>query len=157
MKAIVLGIIASILFTACQSENRVFSENQELSPGVEWYKKDKRTFRVPIEDGTIDYSMSLMFRFAEGYPYPNVLVKVTEISPSGKEVVFHYDLKVRDENNNYIGEAALDIWDSEHLVESKKEFKEAGTYTYIIEQDTPIDPLPNAMEIGLLLDKKKVS
>jgi len=80
-------------------------------------------------------------------------VKVTETSPSGKEIVKEYELKVRESNGDYIGEAGYDIWDSEHLVEPNKKYKETGTYTYVIEQNTPVDPLNFAMEIGVILDK----
>ncbi|NOQ73105.1 MAG: hypothetical protein GQ574_13955 [Crocinitomix sp.] len=147
----ILVILTSLM--ACQSENRVYSEHQELSPEVEWLKKDVRKFEVPIEDNSIAYDMSLSFRYATGYAYSTANVKVTETSPSGKETVNEYELKVVDANGDYIGEAGFDIWDSEHLVEADKKYEETGTYTYKIEQNTPIDPLSYAMEIGVILDK----
>jgi gliding motility-associated lipoprotein GldH len=147
----ILAVIISL--TACQSENRVFTEHQELSPELEWLKKDTREFKVPVADNSIEYNLSLSFRYSEGYQYETVMVKVTETSPSGIEEVYNYELKVADENGEYIGEAAFDIWDSEHLVESNKKYEESGTYTYVIEQNTPVDPLNYAMEIGVILDK----
>ena len=149
----VLAIATSLL--ACQSEDRVFVEHQELSPEVEWLKKDVRTFKVPVDDNNQAYNMSLSFRYANGYQYQTANVKVTETSPSGKEVVKEFDLKVREANGDYIGEPGFDIWDSEHLVEANKKYEETGTYTYVIEQNTPVDPLNFAMEIGMILDKSK--
>ena len=149
----VLAIAVSLL--ACQPEDRIFVEHQDLSPELEWLKKDKRTFKVPIEDNNQVYNMSLSFRYANGYQYPTVNVKVIETSPSGKETVKEYELKVRETNGDYIGEAGFDIWDSEHLVEANKKYEETGTYTYVIEQNTPVNPLNFAMEIGLILDKAK--
>ncbi len=147
----ILAVTASLL--ACQPENRIYIEHQELSPKIEWLKKDVREFKVPIEDNSIAYNMSLSFRYASGYQYQTANVKVTETSPSGKEIVKEYELKVRESNGDYIGEAGYDIWDSEHLVEPNKKYKETGTYTYVIEQNTPVDPLNFAMEIGVILDK----
>lgn len=149
----VLSIALSLL--ACQPEDRIYAEHQELSPEVEWLKKDTRTFKVPVTDNNQTYNLSLSFRYANGYQYPTANVKVTETSPSGKEVVKEYELKVREDNGNYIGEAGYDIWDSEHLVEPNKKYQETGTYTYVIEQNTPVDPLNFAMEIGVVLDKVK--
>ncbi|MBL4592585.1 MAG: hypothetical protein JKX68_02075 [Flavobacteriales bacterium] len=149
----VLAIAVSLL--ACQPEDRIFVEHQDLSPELEWLKKDKKTFKVPIEDNNQVYNMSLSFRYANGYQYPTVNVKVIETSPSGKETVKEYELKVRETNGDYIGEAGFDIWDSEHLVEANKKYEETGTYTYVIEQNTPVNPLNLAMEIGLILDKAK--
>ena len=116
--------------------------------------QDSRTFKVPITDNDIAYKMSLSFRFATGYQYQTANVKVTEISPSGKETVNEYELKVREANGEYIGDPGLDIWDSEHLVEANKKYEETGNYTYVIEQNTPVDPLNFAMEIGVILDKQ---
>ena len=84
-------------------------------------------------------------------------MKVTETSPVGKEIVKEYDLKVRSDNGNYIGDAGLDIWDSDHLVEAAKMYSETGTYTYRIEHIMPDDPLTLVMEIGMILDKAKIS
>lgn len=153
MKKSIVILILSINLIACQSENRIFTEHQELSPNIEWLKKDVREFKVPIEDKTITYNLNLSFRFATGYQYETANVKVTETSPSGKEIVNEYKLKVREANGDYIGEPGFDIWDSEHLVESNKHYEETGVYTYIIEQNTPVDPLNFAMEIGIVLDK----
>lgn len=149
----VFAIATSLI--ACQSEDRVFIEHQELSPEVEWLKKDVKTFKVPVADNSLDYNLSLSFRYTTGYQYQTANVKVTETSPSGVETVNEYDLKVREDNGDFIGEPGFDIWDSEHLVEANKKYEETGTYTYVIEQNTPVDPLNFAMEIGVILDKAK--
>ncbi len=153
MKKILTAIVIATSLIACQPENRVFVEHQDLSPELEWLKKDTRTFSVPVSDNDLVYNLSLSFRYSNGYQYQTVKVRVSETSPSGVESIKEYDLKVREANGDYIGEPALDIWDSEHLVESKKKYAEVGTYTYVIEQITPNDPLNFAMEIGLILDK----
>ncbi len=147
--AITIGLIS------CQLGGRIYIKHQNLSPQLEWLKKDAREFKVPIKDINIAYNMSLSFRYVEGYQYQFAKVKVTEISPSGGKKIKEYDLKVREDNGDYIGNAGLDIWDSDHLVEPSKKFNETGTYTYIIEHIMPTDPLANVMEIGLILDKVK--
>ncbi len=146
-------LILALGIFACQPEGRVYVNHKELSPELEWLKKDKREFNVPIDKNDILYNLSLTFRYASGYRFQVIKVKVTETSPSGKESVNEYEFKVRDDNGDYIGEPGLDIWDSEHLIESNKKYEEKGTYTYLIEQNMPNDPLNFAMEIGLVLDK----
>ncbi len=153
MRRLITFLAISISLIACHPENRVYVEHQELSPEVEWLKKDVREFKVPIEDSSVEYNMSLSFRYATGYQFQTAIVKVTETSPSGIETVKDYTLKVREENGDYIGEPGFDIWDSDHLVEPNKSYAETGTYTYVIEQNTPVDPLNFAMEIGIVLDK----
>ena len=155
MNKLIAVLIVSLGFISCQPEGRVFSENKELSPQLEWLKKDAIEFKVPIDDVSSAYDMSLTFRFATGFQYKTAKVKVTETSPAGVEVVNEYELTVLGSNGEYIGEVSLDIWDSEHQVESTKKYSEKGTYTYKIEQNMPVDPLNYAMEIGLILDKAK--
>ena len=153
MRKFIGVLIIVIVLITCQPEGRVFVEHKKLSPNVEWLKKDSRAFKVPINDTSLLYDLSLSFRFANGYRYQVAMVKVTETSPSGEQVTNEYSLKVREENGDYIGEPGFDIWDSEHLVEPGKKYHEKGTYSYLIEQNTPNDPLNYAMEIGVILDK----
>lgn len=151
-RLIAILILAAGLI-ACQPEGRVYVEHKGLSPQVEWLKKDKREFKVPVDDNSILYNLSLTFRYATGYQFQVARVKVTETSPSGKESVNEYELKVREDTGQYIGEPGYDIWDSEHLVQPNKKYEEKGTYTYLIEHNMPNDPLNFAMEIGMILDK----
>lgn len=142
-----------ISLAACQPEGRVYIEHQELSPQLEWLKNDVREFKVPIEDNSQAYNMSLSFRYINGYQYQVAIVKVTETTPGGIETTKEYELKVREDNGDYIGEPGLEIWDSEHLIEPNKTYEETGTYTYVIEHNMPDDPLNFVMEIGVILDK----
>jgi gliding motility-associated lipoprotein GldH len=155
MKRFLTILAITIGLNSCQFGGRIYVKHQELSPQLEWLKKDAREFKVPIKDINIAYNMSLSFRYVNGYQYQFAKVKVTETSPSGKESVKEFELKVREDNGDYIGDAGLDIWDSDHLVEPDKRYEEIGTYTYVIEHNMPIDPLTYTMEIGLILDKVK--
>ena len=151
---ILLFAIISAGLISCQPENRVFIEHKELSIDLEWLKADSREFKVPVTDNSLTYDLSLSFRYATGFAYQVAKVKVTETSPSGKETIKEYDLKVREENGDYVGEPGYDIWDSEHTVEPNKKYEETGTYTYVIQHNMPEDPLNMVMEIGVILDKK---
>ena len=146
-------VILAAACIACQPEGRVYVGHQKLSPDVEWLLKDAREFKVPVTDNNLLYNLSLSFRYATGYQFQFARVKVTETSPSGKASVKEYELKVREDNGEYIGDPGYDIWDSEHLVERNKKYEEKGIYTYLIEHNMPNDPLNFAMEIGLILDK----
>ncbi len=153
MNKLLLVLALTIGLIGCQPEGRVYKKHKELSKNIEWLKADTREFSVPIEDNTSAYNMSLSFRYAQGFQYQLARVKVTETSPGGKILVKEYDLKIREDNGDYIGDAGFDIWDSEHLVETGKKYAETGTYTYVMEHAMPVDPLNLAMEIGLIIDK----
>lgn len=155
MKQIILLLGLSLTLFACHPDGRVYVKHVDLSPNIEWLKKDIKEFKVPIEDNAMTYDLSLSFRFATGYQFEVAKVKVTETSPSGKENTKEYDLLVRNEKGEYIGKPGFDIWDSEHKIESHKKYEETGIYTYTIEHIMPTDPLHYAMEIGVILDEVK--
>jgi len=151
-----IALAATLLaIIGCQPEGRIYNDFKDLSPNIEWLKKDARVFKVDISDINQAYDMSLSLRYVTGYPYRYAKVRVTETSPAGKKSVNDYELVVREENGEYIGEPGLDIWDSEHLVEPNKKYGEAGTYSYTIEHIMQMDPLVLVMEIGVILDKAK--
>lgn len=155
MKYQVIVVMLAVFMFGCSPEGRVFESHKDLSPNVEWQRKDVREFKVPIEDADTTYNVSLAFRYAYGYQFNEVKLSVTEIAPDGTETTSEYGLTVRNENGDYIGEGSLDIWDSEHLVEQNKKYPVAGTYTYRISHAMPQDPLNFAMEIGMVIDKAK--
>ena len=155
MIRLVTAFILVLSIYGCQVEGRIYSEHQELSPDLEWLSEDTREFKVPIRDKSKLYNLSLSFRYVEGYQYQIAKVKVTETSPSGIERIAEYDLQVRNDNGDYIGDPALDIWDSDHLIEINKEYVEEGVYVYKIAHIMPNDPLYFAMEIGVVLDEAK--
>lgn len=146
-------VMLSVFLMGCQPEGRVFVEHKELSPMLEWLKKDVIEFEVAIENKADVYNMSLAFRYATGYEHESLRVKVIEKSPSGKLKAKEYELKLKDKKGNYIGDPALIFFDSEHLVETNFIFNETGTYVFSIEHLMDQDPVQNAMEIGFILDK----
>ena len=155
IRVLVASALAASLM-GCQPEGRIYVEHQELSTDVSWKKVDAREFKLTVEDTNLRYNLSLSFRYVDGYQYQFAKVKVMETSPSGKQSTKEYDLKVRDDYGDYIGEPGLDIWDSEHLIETNKKYKEVGTYSYVLEHNMPKDPLHFVMEIGLILDKGNI-
>ena len=152
-KIITLSILLTVL-CSCQSKNIVFEENQQLSPGLEWLTKDIKTFNFDLKDSKAKYKSYLLFRFTEGFQYKSIKVKVTQISPSNIEKSTIVNLKIINDKGEYIGEPALDIWDSEHLINENLTFLENGQYKFIIESLFPSKSLHSAMEIGLRIEKK---
>lgn len=157
MKKFLIVFLLAITTSACMPDGRVYEDHQKLSPDYEWLKKDTRTFEVPITDISKTYNFSLSFRYANGFPFQEVNVRITETSPSGKKSITEHALKVRQDNGDYIGNPGYDIWDSEHLIIPNKKYTEKGTYHYKIEHIMPVDPLNFAMEIGVILDEVKKS
>jgi gliding motility-associated lipoprotein GldH len=143
-----------ILFaTLACNPNKVYEKHLELSNNVEWKKSDTKRFEIDIKDISTPYNFYLAFRYADGYPFTSVKVLLKEIQPDGSYEELPYELQLRDENGDYIGSPGYDIWDSEHLIIPNKKFTQSGRYVYEITHDMHLDPLPLAMEVGIILEK----
>jgi gliding motility-associated lipoprotein GldH len=153
MKNRLIILIFSISLLGCHPQGREFVEHKELSPLVEWLKKDVIEFKVPIENVQQEYRMSLAFRYVFGYEYEFIKVKVTEISPNGDEIVKEYELNLKDKDGKYVGDPGLSFFDSEHLIEASKTFNQTGIYTYKIEHMMPKDPVSYSLDLGLIFDR----
>lgn len=149
-----LVFLSSIMLIniACNPK-KVYEKHLELSDNVEWKKSEVKKFEIEIKDISTSYNFYLAFRYAEGYPFTSVKLLLKEIQPDGSYEVLPYELQLRDEQGNYIGSPGYDIWDSEHLIIPNKKFTQSGKYLYEIMHDMPLDNLPLAMEVGIILEK----
>lgn len=153
MKELIGIIIILVSLASCQPQNREFVEHKELSPLVEWHKKDIIEFKVPIESTQQEYNMSLAFRYVLGYEHEGIKLSVMEISPNGEKTTKEYLLNLKDKEGNYLGDPSLSFFDSEHLIETNKKFNQIGVYTYKIEHMMPNDPVSYSLDLGLILDR----
>lgn len=154
--AIALIALTATLFS-CNDRNITFKEFQKFDD-IEWKKGDNKTFVIHIDDNRKPKELVLAFRYATGYRFDKVYIKVTEINPQGERTTRDVDFKIRDENGEFIGEKGFDIVDIEYVLDANKSFPTHGDYTYVIEQAMPmnIETLHFAMEVGLVLKEKEV-
>jgi gliding motility-associated lipoprotein GldH len=144
-KSIMLILLFGVLGTSC-SLLYAFREIQEI-PGWKWASSDVRSFtfenpETQILDGTF------LFRHVHGFGYASINIRAEIISDS-ERIDTTFTIPIRDENGDYLGEGAGDLWDVEHTFLHGYEFK-PGTYTLTFEQKNA-DPLPLVMEVGVEL------
>lgn len=151
-KPLFFFLLMTVLFAGC-NENRIYSESSTLSDNYEWVKSDNRVFKFEIIDTVPSYSLTMSFRYAYGYPYKELKVQAVRTDPKGKQSTARYSLSVRDEDGKYVGDAAGDIWDSEHLVIPEIKFNLPGVYKYEVTHDMPVKNVVFAMEIGMIVAK----
>lgn len=143
------------IVNSCTPENRLYSENQELSPNLEWVGSDVKTFKFSTKEADLNYTLNFELRFVTGYPFKTLNVMADIISPSGEVIQKEYTLKIKDDEGNYIGEAGMDLWDSKHLVDAQLNLHEIGEYTIKLTHNMAMDPLPYVMELGVIIDKNE--
>lgn len=145
--------LTSLALTSCNN-NVIFEENQDLSPNLCWKKEDKKIFKVNIDDIDAHYQIQLNFRYTEGFSSDDMKVLLKEIAPDKSEKETEHVLKIKNKNGEYIGEAGLDIWDSEHIILKNYKFQHKGVYTFEISENMPVEKVLFSMEIGLVIEKQ---
>jgi len=150
MKKIFLIILTIGLFSC---GNNTFKDYHTFSD-ILWHKSDVVKYNFNV-DNAGEYNIYFPLRFTQGCPYKSIPINVKFISPTGKEFNISKEIKIIDDNNNYIGEGAGDIWDTEELIAEKHKFDETGNYKVEISQTSTEETLAFIMEVGLRIEPAK--
>lgn len=154
-KSIFTALLFSLCLLACNRQDIVFEKHVECSDNLEWRSSDPINITVPIVQNAEPLELYFAFRYATGYHFDKVAVRIRETDPSGESLVYDLDIPVRDEKGDFIGEKGYDIIDLEYPIDLKKMYGMHGDYTYSIEQRmNGIDTLHFAMEAGLVVKKR---
>jgi gliding motility-associated lipoprotein GldH len=152
MKTYKLVFLVSVLFiTACHS-NRVYEEHIKNFKNYRWDKTNVIEFNPEITDSIHKHQIYLALRHVYGFQFEKMLVQLTTITPSGQIIKTPYSLNLTDENKEYKSECAGDYCDLEVLIEKDVIFSEIGTYTFQVAHLMPINPVPNVMEFGMIIE-----
>lgn len=117
-----------------------------------WRKSEAKNFELEVEK-PISATGKMVLRYVEGYQFDNAMVKISYVSPSKQLNEATYQIKVKDQNGDYLGEPALEMWDVEYEIPNKFALTEAGTYQFKLEHVMPVDNLPFVLEVGFVLKK----
>jgi gliding motility-associated lipoprotein GldH len=150
-KTIAFCIVPLILFVSC---NHVYKEyNKESFPTYSWNDGQEITFSPKIESVDKAYQLTVALRHHDRMQMKALGITIKMISPSGKENVKDYRLKIKDSQNKNIANCAGDICDLESVVEESFKFDEAGEYKILITHNEKGFKVPGIMEVGLIVDQ----
>jgi len=142
----------AIFFTSC-NKNKVYEEHKTNFPQFRWEKSNVVEFNPEIIDTTSNYKITVALRHVFGFNLKSIKIDLEIISPSGKKITNEYILSFYDDEGNLLSLCAGDICDMEQLIEDDFSFNETGTYEINIYHLMNINPLPNIMEVGLIIEK----
>lgn len=150
MKKLLLFILPIIALFASCDKSIVYKDYRKYST-LEWNKSETETFEVQIaKDGS--YQILFPFRYATGYAYTQIQIKVDHIfNGTSEQTELAFDIVGKD--GKYTGEGAGDIWDSEFSIKENAELK-AGKHTFTISHIMPKDKVHMVMETGLIIKDK---
>lgn len=151
-----LSILILISFLCSCDSNRVFEDNTDI-PDYSWDVKNKVSFDVDIPDTTSMYNLYVNVRNASHYPYANLYIFATITFPNGKTRKDTVECILADENGQWKGDGAGDIWDNQIPWMKKIKFPLSGKYKFEYEHDMRMEQVPFIMDVGLRVEKAEKS
>ncbi|WP_430614565.1 gliding motility lipoprotein GldH [Flavobacterium sp. JP2137] len=145
------------VLTSCDKKS-VFDEFQTV--GTAWNKDDIKTFVVEQQDSLNPHNLFLNVRNNNKYPFNNLFVIVKMEQPDKQVVVDTLEFQMARADGTLLGTGFTDIKESKLWLKEGFTFKQAGTYTFQVQQAVResgkvdgVQELEGISEIGLRIEK----
>lgn len=148
---LVLTVISALAFNSCN--NSVFKEYHEFAL-FEWKQAEVPKFEFEIIDDTTNYDIYFTLRYVEGFPYQNMIGSMLITDEINKASINNFNFRIRDENKDYIGDVAGNIFDIETLIISDTSLNK-GKYKITVEQLVAEPSLAFVMDVGIIVKKSE--
>jgi gliding motility-associated lipoprotein GldH len=147
----VLILISLLLLISCNS-NVVFTDSMIMNEKT-WTLKDIPAFNVPISDTVSNNNVFFTIRTGSSYPYRNIFLFVTTISPDGKSITDTLQYNLADEKGKWYGKGFGDIHELNLPYKSNIYFPLKGIYQFKIQHGMRIEDLTGVYDFGLRIEK----
>lgn len=150
-----LGIPAILMITFLLSCNtgKIYEEHNTNFPKFRWDKSNVVEFNPEITDTASNYEITVALRHIFGFNLKSIKIDFEIISPSGEKSLNEYLLSFYNDQGDLLSACAGDFCDFEQLIEDNFKFKETGAYQINIYHRMDVNPIPNIMEVGLIIEK----
>ena len=147
----VLVLTSLFLLSSCNS-NVIFSDSKAMNDKT-WNLRDIPSFNVPITDTINSHNVNFTIRTGSAYPFRNIYLFVTTVSPDGKSITDTLQYKLADEKGNWLGKGFGDINELNLTYKSNVYFPVKGTYQFNIQHGMRMENLKGVYDIGLRIEK----
>lgn len=133
--------------------NQVYKKwEKESFSTLSWKPEKEIQFHPEIKDTAQTYELILGVRHLYESRISEMNLVVTSISPSGKEQISNYTVKLKDTNGKSLASCTGNICDLETVVDRRLKFAEAGQYTITIAPNPERGRIVGIMEFGLIIE-----
>jgi gliding motility-associated lipoprotein GldH len=147
----VLILTSLLLLTSCNS-NIIFTDSKVM-PENTWALMNIPSFRVIINDTLNSSNVIFNIRTGSSYPFRNIYLFVTAISPNGKTITDTLQYNLADEKGNWYGKGFGDIHELDLPYKSNVYFPVKGTYQFKIQHGMRTEDLKGVYDFGLRIEK----
>jgi len=151
----VVILISVVFLTACNSDT-IYSDSVAM-PDKTWRLTDIPTFQVPVTDTIYNADVSFLIRTGSDYPFRNIYLFVTIVSPDGKSISDTLQYDIADEKGNWKGKGFGDIHELNLPYKSNVFFPLKGLYLFKIRHGMRTGDLKGVYDFGIRLEKAAVN
>lgn len=141
------------VFVSCSQNPDYF--NYQSFQSDEWPRDSSKVFEFTNSDTISLNAVHLHLRHGFQYPYRNIWLKISMISPSGVKLTEKYQFVLTDKQNNWKGRGVAAYVDYQSLLKKNLSFKEKGNYKFEIMHDMSDSILKNMDKVGISISKLK--
>ena len=106
------------------------------------------TFEFNNEDPTQLYDVSLMFRYATGFQFQQMVFELTHNTSVSDGFPIYIGVQTVDKDYKYLGDGSGDLWDIEQKI-LKSQALPKGKNSFLIKSGMPQDFVPLVMAVGV--------
>lgn len=145
-----IGILMVVLFSASScNEAELFSKSFNDFPENRWQKTNtlEAKFSIPEEGKVAD--INLQFSYVYGSQFSEIPIEVYFTAPNHQIEKIPFVLKIRNDNNEELGDCAGDYCDMIFTVKDNYEFTNSGEYKLQILNTFSYEYIPNVLGVSV--------
>jgi len=149
-----LFFIACFLGLISCSDRALMDQNKAIENKL-WFNKQLPEFTVDIKDSSIPYNLYLNLRNTIDYPFSNIYVLVQQKNPDSTKKTYRVKVILANREGLWLGNSAGILFTHQVRFLKNYYFPKAGAYSFQLEQNMRLDPLPGINDVGLRLEPAK--
>lgn len=144
-----------ILILASCGRNILFTDSSAM-PEKTWQISNIPEFSYVVSDTVSKTNVSFTIRTGSDFPFRNIFLFVTAMSPDGKSITDTLEYELADEKGNWYGKGSGDVHELNLPYRSNVFFPLKGTYIFKIQHGMRTGDLKGVYDLGLRIEKIKI-
>lgn len=151
LRIVALSSVLAAMLAACDNPAKV----DVFLPiaAADWNYADSKTVEVNVDDTVSLYNVFINVRHAGDYEWQNLYVKVKIFSPAGDSTSELVSIPLASPEGKWVGNGLGSLRTLRHPYKEQIQFRQMGTYRFVIEQFMRVNPLAGIHDIGLRVSK----
>jgi gliding motility-associated lipoprotein GldH len=146
------AVFILLIFLSSCGRDVVYTDSATM-PAKTWQLDNLSSFQVPVDDTITSNNIYFSIRTGASYPYRNIFLFVTTVSPDGKSLTDTLQYYLADEKGNWYGKGFGDIHELMLPFKSNVYFPLKGSYQVKVQHGMRIQDLKGVYDFGIRVEK----